>query len=233
MEAEVAQGVETVVDAEFFVGEAVVVVNQGAERLNSLTAAGWIRRRRVPVPSRMAVLTQLTLSRIFQGERGVETLRPDLRRMAWSVRPTPAVLRAAPVGSGQTSLRRSRPKRWLISSATSQVVALVMISSSKMWRSSPTRTPKTADMLSTLKSRPIQRGSLGDVFYGFGDVFVGEVDGDESGEVLEARLKFLAECSWVKLCTCSLHLLWWDVSPLDGGVGPAFPVIVVFTGEAP
>ena len=76
-------------------------------------------------------------------------------------------------------------------------------------------------------------GELGDVFYGFGDVFVGEVDGDQSGEVLEARLKFLAECSWVKLCTCSLHLLWWYVSPLDGCVGPAFPVIVVFTGEAP
>ena len=40
MEAEVAEGVETVVDAEFFVGEAVVVVDEGAERLNSLTAAG-------------------------------------------------------------------------------------------------------------------------------------------------------------------------------------------------
>ena len=113
------------------------------------------------MPSRMAVLTQFTLSRIFQGERGVDTLRPDLRRMAWSVRPTPAVLRAAPVGSGLTSFLRVRPKRWLISSATSQVVALVMTSSSKMWRSSPTRMPKTADMLSTLKSRPIQRGSWG------------------------------------------------------------------------
>ena len=40
LEAKVAEGVEAVVDAEFFVGEAVVVVDQGAERLNSLTAAG-------------------------------------------------------------------------------------------------------------------------------------------------------------------------------------------------
>ena len=40
LEAQIAQGVETVVDAEFLVGEAVVVVNQRAERLNSLTAAG-------------------------------------------------------------------------------------------------------------------------------------------------------------------------------------------------
>ena len=39
LEAEVAESVETVVDAEFLVGEAVVVVNQRAERLNSLTAA--------------------------------------------------------------------------------------------------------------------------------------------------------------------------------------------------
>ena len=40
MEAEVAEGVETVVDAEFFVGEAVVVVNQRPKRLDCLTAAG-------------------------------------------------------------------------------------------------------------------------------------------------------------------------------------------------
>ena len=40
LEAEVAEGVETVVDAEFFVGEAVVVVNQRAERLDSFAAAG-------------------------------------------------------------------------------------------------------------------------------------------------------------------------------------------------
>ena len=40
MEAEVAQGVETVVDAEFFVGEAVVVVDQGAEGFDCFAAFG-------------------------------------------------------------------------------------------------------------------------------------------------------------------------------------------------
>ena len=40
LEAEVAQGVEAVVDAEFFVGEAVVVVNQGAEGFDCFAAAG-------------------------------------------------------------------------------------------------------------------------------------------------------------------------------------------------
>ena len=40
LEAEVAEGVEAVVDAEFFVGEAVVVVNQGAEGFDGFAAAG-------------------------------------------------------------------------------------------------------------------------------------------------------------------------------------------------
>ena len=40
LEAEVAEGVEAVVNAEFFVGEAVVVVYQGAEGFDCLAAAG-------------------------------------------------------------------------------------------------------------------------------------------------------------------------------------------------
>ena len=74
---------------------------------------------------------------------------------------------------------------------------------------------------------------LGDVLGGSTYVLLREVDGDEAGEVLEGRLKFLAECSWVKLCASSLHFFWWDVSAFDGGEGPAFPVIVVLSSETP
>ena len=73
--------------------------------------------------SNSAVFTQVILSRIFQGALGDETVNPLLRSMLWSVEPTPAVFRAAPVGSGQAIIRLSTPYRFITSSVKSQVVA--------------------------------------------------------------------------------------------------------------
>jgi len=77
------------------------------------------------------VFTAVTLSRIFHGAFGAETLKPLLRRMLWSVAPTPAVFLAPPVGSGQATILRSTPYLRITSSAKSQVVAppVIIISS--------------------------------------------------------------------------------------------------------
>ena len=100
--------------------------------INSLHL-GWIKVLRSPIASYSAVFTAVILSRIFQGERGEDTVNPLLRRMLWSVDPTPDVFRAAPVGSGQAITLRSTPYRSTTSSAKSQVVAPpVIIISSKM-----------------------------------------------------------------------------------------------------
>ena len=100
--------------------------------INSLHL-GWIKVLRSPIASYSAVFTAVTLSRIFQGDLGDDTVNPLLRRMLWSVDPTPDVFRAAPVGSGQAITLRSTPYLFVISSAKSQVVAPpVIIISSKM-----------------------------------------------------------------------------------------------------
>ena len=98
--------------------------------INSLQR-GWIKVLRSPAASNNAVFTAVILSRIFQGERGEDTVNPLLRRIVWSVEPTPDVFRAAPVGSGQAITRLSTPYRWVTSSAKSQVVAppVIIISS--------------------------------------------------------------------------------------------------------
>ena len=70
---------------------------------------GWIKVRLSPAASYSAVLIAVTLSRIFQGDRGEDTVNPLLRRIVWSVDPTPAVFRAAPVGSGQAIILLSTP----------------------------------------------------------------------------------------------------------------------------
>ena len=146
------------------------------------------------MPSKIAVFTQLTLSRIFHGDRGVDTFNPAFRRIAWSVNPTPAVFLAAPVGSGQTSLRRSRENLWFISSAMSQVVALTMMSSSKMWSSSSTRTAEDGGHVVDVEVEADPEGELGDVGDWSLEMFSSvEVEGDEAGEVLETGLEFLAE----------------------------------------
>ena len=108
------------------------------------------------------MFTQVILSRIFQGERGVDTVRPALRRIAWSVAPTPEVLRAAPVGSGQVMIRRSMPYLSISVSQKSHVVAPpVRIISSNTQSLDWYLTAHTADMGDTLKSRPTSRGSTG------------------------------------------------------------------------
>ena len=70
---------------------------------------GWIRVLRSPIASYSAVFIAVTLSRTFQGERGEDTVNPLLRRIVWSVEPTPDVFRADPVGSGQAIIRLSTP----------------------------------------------------------------------------------------------------------------------------
>ena len=90
-----------------------------------------------PAASYKAVFTDVILSLIFQGERGEDTVNPLLRRIVWSVEPTPDVFRAAPVGSGQAIILLSTPYRSVTSSAKSQVVAPpVIIISSKTYRMS-------------------------------------------------------------------------------------------------
>ncbi len=98
--------------------------------INSLQR-GCIRVRLSPVASYSAVFTDVILSRIFQGALGEDTVKPLLRRIVWSVEPTPDVFRAAPVGSGQAIILLSTPYRWVTSSAKSQVVAppVIIISS--------------------------------------------------------------------------------------------------------
>ena len=77
------------------------------------------------------MLTAVILSRTFQGAFGADTRNPLLRKMLWSVAPTPAVFRAPPVGSGQAIILRSTPYLRVTSSAKSQVVAppVIIISS--------------------------------------------------------------------------------------------------------
>ena len=70
---------------------------------------GWIRVRLSPAASYSAVLIAVTLSRTFQGDLGDDTVNPLLRRIVWSVEPTPDVFRADPVGSGQAIMRLSTP----------------------------------------------------------------------------------------------------------------------------
>jgi len=102
--------------------------------INSLQR-GWIKVRLSPAASYSAVFTDVTLSRIFQGALGDDTVNPLLRRIVWSVEPTPDVFLAAPVGSGQAITLRSTPYRLVTSSAKSQVVAPpVIIISSKTYR---------------------------------------------------------------------------------------------------
>ena len=98
--------------------------------INSLQR-GWIKVRLSPAASNSAVFTDVILSRIFQGAFGEDTVNPLLRRIVWSVEPTPDVFRAAPVGSGQAIILLSTPYRWVTSSAKSQVVAppVIIISS--------------------------------------------------------------------------------------------------------
>ena len=98
--------------------------------INSLHL-GWIKVLRSPIASYSAVFTAVTLSRTFQGDLGDDTVNPLLRRILWSVDPTPDVFRAAPVGSGQAITLRSTPYLFVISSAKSQVVAppVIIISS--------------------------------------------------------------------------------------------------------
>ena len=61
---------------------------------------GWISVLRSPIASYSAVLIAVTLSRTFQGALGDDTVNPLLRRIVWSVDPTPDVFRAEPVGVG-------------------------------------------------------------------------------------------------------------------------------------
>ena len=70
---------------------------------------GWIKVRLSPAASYSAVFIAVTLSRIFQGERGEDTVNPLLRRIVWSVEPTPDVFLAEPVGSGQAIILLSTP----------------------------------------------------------------------------------------------------------------------------
>ena len=70
---------------------------------------GWIKVLLSPAASYSAVFIAVTLSRTFQGERGEDTVNPLLRKIVWSVEPTPDVFRAAPVGSGQATIRLSTP----------------------------------------------------------------------------------------------------------------------------
>ncbi len=92
---------------------------------------GCIKVRLSPAASYKAVFTDVILSLIFQGAFGEDTVKPLLRRIVWSVEPTPDVFRAAPVGSGQAIILLSTPYRWVTSSAKSQVVAppVIIISS--------------------------------------------------------------------------------------------------------
>ena len=76
--------------------------------INSLHL-GLIIVRLSSAASNSAVFTQVILSLIFQGDLGEDTVKPLLRRMLWSVEPTPDVFRAAPVGSGQAIIRLSTP----------------------------------------------------------------------------------------------------------------------------
>ena len=84
---------------------------------------GCIKVRLSPAASYKAVFTDVILSRIFQGERGEDTVNPLLRRIVWSVEPTPDVFLAAPVGSGQAIILLSTPYRFITSSVKSQIVA--------------------------------------------------------------------------------------------------------------
>ena len=70
---------------------------------------GWIKVLLSPAASNNAVFTDVILSLIFQGDLGDDTVNPLLRRIVWSVEPTPDVFRAAPVGSGQAIILRSTP----------------------------------------------------------------------------------------------------------------------------
>ena len=70
---------------------------------------GWIKVRLSPAASHSAVFIAVTLSRTFQGDRGEDTVNPLLRRIVWSVDPTPDVFLADPVGSGQAMIRLSTP----------------------------------------------------------------------------------------------------------------------------
>jgi len=70
---------------------------------------GWIRVLRSPIASYSAVLIAVTLSRTFQGDLGDDTVNPLLRRIVWSVDPTPDVFLADPVGSGQAMILLSTP----------------------------------------------------------------------------------------------------------------------------
>ena len=70
---------------------------------------GWISVLRSPIASYSAVLIAVTLSRTFQGALGDDTVNPLLRRIVWSVEPTPDVFLAAPVGSGQAIILLSTP----------------------------------------------------------------------------------------------------------------------------
>ena len=70
---------------------------------------GWISVLRSPIASYSAVFTAVTLSRTFQGDLGDDTVNPLLRRIVWSVDPTPDVFLADPVGSGQAIILLSTP----------------------------------------------------------------------------------------------------------------------------
>ena len=108
------------------------------------------------------MFTQVILSRIFHGALGVDTVKPALRKIAWSVAPTPEVLRAAPVGSGHVIIRRSMPYLSIRASQKSHVVAPPVSTISSNTHSSDWYfTAHTADMGDTLKSRPTSRGSTG------------------------------------------------------------------------
>ena len=62
---------------------------------------GWISVLRSPIASYSAVFIAVTLSRTFQGDLGDDTVNPLLRRIVWSVEPTPDVFWQIPLGRGK------------------------------------------------------------------------------------------------------------------------------------
>ena len=69
------------------------------------------------------MFTDVILSRTFpRGDRGEDTVNPLLRKIVWSVEPTPDVFRAAPVGSGQAITLLSTPYLLTTSSANPRLL---------------------------------------------------------------------------------------------------------------